>query len=80
MWLLHLPAASVASWEELRSLFLAHYAVPAPPVVAALFGGSQAPPTSYHAKPFIRRVSATSTRQGAPLDRAAPETGLSFSS
>ena len=30
MWLLHLPTASVASWEELRSLFLAHYAAPAP--------------------------------------------------
>ena len=45
MWLLHLPAASVASWEELRSLFLAHYAAPAPPIVAALLGGSQAPPS-----------------------------------
>ena len=40
MWLLHLPAASVASWEELRNLFLAHHAAPAPPVVAAILGGS----------------------------------------
>ena len=39
-WLLHLPAASVASWEELRSLFPAHHATPTPPVVAALLGGS----------------------------------------
>ena len=39
-WLLNLPASSVASWEELRDLFLAHYAALAPPVVAALLGGS----------------------------------------
>ena len=79
MWLLHLPAASVASWEELCSLFLAHYAAPAPPVVAALLGGSQAPPTSHHVKPFIHRVSAASTRRGALLDQAAPKAGLTFS-
>ena len=79
-WLLHLPAASVASWEELRSLFLAHHATPTPPVVAALLGGSQAPPTSHHVKPFIHRVSAASTRQGALPDRAAPKDSLTFSS
>ena len=50
-WLLHLPAASVASWEEPRGLFSAHHATPTPPVVAALLGGSQAPPTSHHVKP-----------------------------
>ena len=44
MWLLRLPAASVASWEELCNLFLTHHAALAPPVVAALLGGSQAPP------------------------------------
>ena len=71
-WVLHLPAASVASWEELCSLFLAYHATPTPPVIAALLGGSQTPPISNHVKPFIRRVSAASTRQGAPLDRAAP--------
>ena len=65
---------------EPRNLSPTYRAAPTPPVVAALLGGSQAPPTSYHVKPFIRRVSAASTRQGAPLDRAAPETGLSFSS
>ena len=65
-WLLHLPAASVASREEPRSLFPAHHATPTPPVVAALLGGPQAPPTSHHVKPFIRRVSAASTRQGLP--------------
>ena len=30
-WLLNLPASSVASWEELRGLFLARYVTPAPP-------------------------------------------------
>ena len=53
MWLLHLPASSVVSWGELCSLFLAHDAAPALPVVAALLGGSQAPPTSRHVKPFV---------------------------
>ena len=42
MWLLHLLAASVASWEELRNLFLAHHAALAPPVVATILGGLQA--------------------------------------
>ena len=79
-WLLHLPAASVASWEELRSLFPAHHATPTPPVVAALLGGSKALPTSHHIKPFIRWVSAASTRQGALPDRAGPKAGLTFSS
>ena len=54
MWLLHLLAASVASWEELRDLFLAHYAALVPPVVAALLGGSHAPPSGCHVKPFVR--------------------------
>ena len=53
-WLLHLPASSMASWEELRDLFLAHYAAPAPSVVVALLGGSQAPPSDRHGKPFFR--------------------------
>ena len=39
-----------------------HRATPTPPVVAALLGGSQAPPTSHHVKTFVRRVSAASTR------------------
>lgn len=29
-WLLNLPGSSVASWEELRGLFIAHFAAPAP--------------------------------------------------
>ena len=40
VWLLNLPASSVASWEELHNLFLTNYAGPAPPVVVALLGGS----------------------------------------
>ena len=48
MWLLHLPTASVASWGELRDFFVARYAAPAHPVVAALLGGSQAPHLGHH--------------------------------
>ena len=66
MWLLHLPTASVTSWEELRDLFLACFAARAPPVVAALLGGSQAPPSSHHIKPFTRRISTASKRREAP--------------
>ena len=66
MWLLHLPAASVASWEELRNLFLAHHAAPAPLVVTAILGGSQAPPSSRHVKPFVRRIGAVLKRWEAP--------------
>src|SRR3954470_10880139 len=50
------------------------------PVVAALLGGSQAPPTSRHVKPFARQIGAVSARRGAPPDRAAREVGLAFSS
>ena len=54
-WLLNLPGSTVASWEELRDLFTARYAVPAHHAVAALLGGSQEPPSDHHAKPFLRR-------------------------
>ena len=62
MWLLHLPAASVASWEELRNLFLAHHATPAPPVIVAILGGSQAPPSSRHIKSLVRQIGAALKR------------------
>ena len=65
-WLLNLPGSMVASWEELRSLFAARFAAPAPLVVAALLGSSQAPPSDRHAKPFFCQISAASTQQGAP--------------
>ena len=65
---------------EPRNLSPTHRAAPTPPVIATLLGGLQAPPTSHHVKPFIRRVSAASTRQGALPDRAAPKAGLTFSS
>ena len=65
-WILHLPMASVTSWEDLHDLFLAHFAAPAPPVVAALLGGSQAPPSSHNVKPFTRRISVTSKHREAP--------------
>ena len=72
-WLLHLPTASVTSWEELCDLFLARFTAPAPPIVAALLGGSQAPPSSHHVKPFARRISTTSKRREAPPGWVAPE-------
>ena len=80
MWLLHLPTASVDSWEELCDPFLTHYTAPAPPVVAALLGGSQAPPSCRHIKPFVRYIDAAFTWHGAPLGWAAPEADLTFSS
>ena len=80
VWLLNLPTSSVASWEELRDLFLAHYTAPAPPVIAALLGGSQAPPSDRHAKPFFRQFGAALTRQGAPPGWVAPKADLTFDS
>ena len=77
-WLLHLPTASVTSWEELRDLFLARFAAPAPPVVAALLGGSQAPPSDCHTNPFFRQIGAALTRQGAPPGWVAPKYDLTF--
>ena len=53
-WLLHQPGTSVASWGELHDLFIARFGGPAPPVIAALLGGSQAPPSDCHAKLFFR--------------------------
>ena len=80
MWLLHLPTASVASWEVLRDLFLAHYAAQAPPVITALLGGSQAPPSDRHAKPFFRQISIVLARLGAPPGWVAPKADLTFDS
>ena len=39
-WILALPLSSVASWEELRGLFIARFTAPAPHTVVALHGGS----------------------------------------
>ena len=55
-WLLALPGSSVASWEELRGLFAAHLAV------AAVLGGSQAPPSDHHIKPFFHQIGAAFVR------------------
>ena len=60
-WLLNLPGSTVTSWEELRNLFAERFAVPAPRAVAALLGGSQAPPSDRHAKPFFCQIGAAST-------------------
>ena len=66
-WLLNLPGSTVASWEELRGLFSARYAALVHHAVAALLGGSQAPPSDRHIKPFLRQIGAASKRSGAPL-------------
>ena len=66
MWLLHLSTASMASWGELRGLFLAQYAAPAHPIVATLLGGSQAPSSGRHIKSFVRQIGAASAPRGAP--------------
>ena len=77
-WLHNLPGSTVASWEELRGLFAARFAAPAPHAVTALLGGSQAPPSDRHTKPFFRQIGATSTWQGAPPGWAAPKADLTF--
>ena len=71
-WLLHLPTASVTSWEELRDLFLARFAAPASPIVVAVLCGSQAPPSSHHIKPFTRRISTASKHREAPRAGSRP--------
>ena len=80
VWLLNLPGTTVASWEELRNLCTARYAVPAHHAVAALLGGSQAPPSDRHVKPFFRQIGAASKRPGAPPGWAVPEADLTFGS
>jgi hypothetical protein len=55
-WFLSLPESSVASWEELCDLLATCFAAPVPNVVAALHGGSWAPPSCRHIKQFIRQV------------------------
>ena len=77
-WLLHQPESSVASWEELRGLFIEHFVAPAPLVVAALLGGSQAPPSDRHIKQFYRQVSVAQVSSRAPSGWAAPKADLSF--
>ena len=49
-----------------------------PPIVAALLGGSQAPPSSHHVKPFTRQISIASKRQEALLSWVAPKADLTF--
>ena len=79
-WLLNLPGSSMASWEEPRDLFVARFAAPAPLAVAALLGGSQAPPTDRHIKQFLRQMGAARVQQGAPPGWAAPKADLTFDS
>ena len=63
-----------------RSLFLTQYAASVPPVVAALLGGSLAPPSSRHVKPFVRWIGAVLKRHEAPPGWVAPKADLTFSS
>lgn len=59
-WLLNLPKSSVASWEELRYLFIAHFAAPVPHAAAAILGGSQAPASDRHVKQLFHQVGSPS--------------------
>ena len=77
-WLLNLPGSTVASWEELCGLFTARYVAPVHHAVAALLGGSQAPPSDRHIKPFLRQIGTASKRSGAPPGWAAPEADLTY--
>ena len=79
-WLLNLPGSTVASWGELRDLFTTLYAVPAHHAVAALLGGSQAPPSHRNVKSFLRQIGAASKCPGAPPGWAALEADLTFGS
>ena len=79
-WLLNLPGYMVASWEELHSLFTARFATPAPHAVPVLLGGSQAPPSDCHTKPFFLQISIVLARQGAPPGWVAPKADLTFDS
>ena len=79
-WPLHLSGSSVASWEELRDLFITRFGGPTPPVVATLLAGSQAPPSDRHAKPFFRQIGDAFARQGAPPCWATPKADLIFDS
>ena len=78
-WLLNLPKSTMASGEELRDLFTARCALPAHHAVAALLGGSQAPPSERHIMSFLCQIGAASTSSGAPPGWAAPEADLTFS-
>ena len=48
----------MASWEELRGLFVTRFA--ALMLVAALLGGSRAPPSDRHTKQFFRQIGTAS--------------------
>ena len=72
-WLLNLPGSTVASWEELCDLFTVRYVAPVHHAVAALLGGSPAPPSDCHIKPFLRQIGAASMRQESLPDQAAPK-------
>jgi hypothetical protein len=75
-WFFGLPESSVASWGELCDLFVACFAVPALPAVAALLGGLRASVSDRHIKQFIRQAGAAPSPPGG----AAPEAVLTFDS
>ena len=63
-WLLNFLGSMMTSSGELRGLFTTRYAALAHHAVADLLGGSQAPPSDRHIKPFLRQIGATSKRPG----------------
>ena len=79
-WLLNFPGSSVTSWEELRNLFVACFASPAPHTMAALLDGPQALPSDHHIKQFFRLVGAPRVQQGSPPGWVAPKANLTLDS
>ena len=79
-WLMSLPESSVATWEEMSSLFIACFVAPAPHAVAALREGSQAPASGCHVKQFFRQVGSAHVQRGVPPGWAAPMADLTFDS
>ena len=62
------------------NLFITRFGEPAAPIVVALLGSSQVPPSDRHVKPYFRQIDAASKRPGAPPGWAAPEADLTFDS
>ena len=68
-WLLHLPGSSVASWGELRDLFIARFGGPAPPSPQpSLVAHKRRPRTVIPSRSFARSAPP-------PCGRGLPQVG-----
>ncbi|XP_073363164.1 uncharacterized protein [Aegilops tauschii subsp. strangulata] len=70
----------MASWEELRGLFITCFAAPVAHAVTALLGGSQALASDRHIKQFFHQMGAAHMQHGAPPGWVAPKADLTFDS